>query len=453
LIGTVEGVETRPRLQNQSAHWFSALPASWHVTQLKHALSANEGGVWGEDSDGDEGTIVLRSTDVALDGKWDVRSPANRRLSPAERSAALLRLGDLLVTKSSGSELHLGKTALVTKEITDLGACFSNFMQRLRPAAGYDAGFMCWFLNSRVGREQFNYFGTTTTGLANLSGSLISSLRYPVPPLPEQRAIADYLDRETARIDALLRGKQELLALLGERRQAEVSRSVTRGLRSNAATPALEAAQGQVPSGWRVQRLKHVVEATIDTEHKTAPFYPDGEYLVVRTSNVRNGILVFDDAKYTDRAGYLEWTNRGRPRPGDILFTREAPAGEACLAPDDVPLCLGQRMVLIRPDSRVIHSPYLLWALYGGRANEFIRLLSQGSTVAHFNMSDIANIPLAIPPIAEQREIARHLDRFTGVVDRIRRSEQAAIASLEERRQALITAAVTGQLDVARVPA
>jgi type I restriction enzyme S subunit len=204
---------------------------------------------------------------------------------------------------------------------------------------------------------------------------------------------------------------------------------------------------GEIPTYWEKTRIKYVLHQIIDTEHKTAPFYPDGEYLVVRTSNVRNGQLVLDDAKYTDYEGFREWTKRGKPEPGDILFTREAPAGEACLVPENLPLCLGQRMVLFRVNHQMLDEHYGIWSLYGGIAAEFITSLSQGATVAHFNMADIANIPLLLPPLEEQAAIASFLDRETAKIDALIAKKERLIELLQEKRTAIISHAVTKGLD------
>jgi len=88
-------------------------------------------------------------------------------------------------------------------------------------------------------------------------------------------------------------------------------------------------------------------------------------------------------------SGFQEWTKRGIPLPGDILFTREAPAGEACIVPIEINLCLGQRMVLFQVDRQRVDPRFLLRTLYGGIAKQFIDELSQGTTVVHFNMSDM----------------------------------------------------------------
>jgi len=187
----------------------------------------------------------------------------------------------------------------------------------------------------------------------------------------------------------------------------------------------------------------------IDTEHKTAPFHDDGEFLVIRTNNVSRGRLVVGPgSKFTNSAGYREWTERGRPEPGDILFTREAPAGEACIVPEGVNGCIGQRTVLFKVDETSIHTRYCLWALYGGIARSFIDELSQGSTVPHLNMSDISDIPLWVPDIDEQRLIADQLDAATRTIDEVSAAIERQVELSVEHRQALITAAVTGDLKI-----
>jgi type I restriction enzyme S subunit len=135
----------------------------------------------------------------------------------------------LLVTKSSGSQLHLGKTAIVTKQIEDLGCCFSNFMQRLRPKPSLNPRFLWWFMNCPAGREQMMFNGTTTTGLANLGAGVIGETLVPLPPRLEQHAIASFVERETSRIDARIGRKERLVSLLEEKRQAVLSHAVTRG--------------------------------------------------------------------------------------------------------------------------------------------------------------------------------------------------------------------------------
>jgi len=286
-------------------------------------------------------------------------------------------------------------------------------------------------------------------GAKLLNQERIKNALFALPPSQEQEAIATFLDRETVKIDTLIAKQEHLIELLQEKRTALISHAVTKGLNPDVSMKDSGVEwSGEVPEHWVHTPIKHTLFGLIDTEHKTAPFFDDGEYFVVRTTNIKNGKIIFDGAKYTDEAGYIEWTRRGKPFPGDIIFTREAPAGEACLVPGNLPICIGQRTVLMRINHSLLESRFGLWSLYGGLASDFIAQLSQGSTVVHFNMSDIGNIPIMLPTLSEQKEIADFLDRETIKIDALIQKACHAIDLLKERRTALISAAVTGKIDV-----
>lgn len=276
----------------------------------------------------------------------------------------------------------------------------------------------------------------------------LESLVVPVCALSQQRAIADFLDRETARIDALIAAKRRMIDLAKERAEAFVAVSMTFGLEEASRTQTGSPFAPEVRSGWSLQRLRHVVSEIVDTAHKTAPVIDGGRYLVVRTANVKSGRLVLEGAHYTDEESWREWTARGVPRPGDVIFTREAPAGEACLVPEGVPLCIGQRTVLLRPDNSKVLGEWILHSIYSGAARRFIEVLSKSTTVAHINMSDIPDIPLALPTLAEQEHVLDAVRTEMSRLAGIQRSLTQQISLLVERRQALITAAVTGQIEV-----
>ena len=280
----------------------------------------------------------------------------------------------------------------------------------------------------------------------------LAELPLPAPSLHEQRALADHLDAETLHIDALISKKRRLIELLDERRSNFVSEAVTIGLESNGeSVDTRNRYVRRIPKRWRLMRLRHVVEQIIDTPHKTAPVVNNGEYLVVRTSNVKTGRLILDGARYTDRASWIEWNHRGEPRPGDVLLTREAPAGEACVVPAHTPLCIGQRMVLLRVNQTIACGEWVAHSIYSGHVQRFIMDSSNATTVAHLNMSNIHDIPIAVPDLREQQQllgrIRSNVRRHEETVSKL--NEQ--IDLLAERRQALITAVVTGQIAVSEL--
>jgi type I restriction enzyme S subunit len=290
---------------------------------------------------------------------------------------------------------------------------------------------------------------TNIYGARILNQELISNAMMLAPTSLEAEKIASFLDHETAKIDALIDKQQQLIKLLKEKRQAVISHAVTKGL--NPAAPMRDSGVewlGEVPAHWVQIKLKHVLCEIIDAEHKTAEYFDGGNYLVCRTTNVRDGALKLESGKYTNSETYLEWIKRGKPEPGDILFTREAPAGEACVVPMEPILCLGQRMVLFKLRKEKINPMYLLFSIYSGLADDFIKQLSQGSTVTHMNMADIINIPLFELPLDEQNEIVKHLDQVRTRYDVLQKNAESAIELMQERRTALISAAVTGKIDV-----
>ena len=290
---------------------------------------------------------------------------------------------------------------------------------------------------------------TTNTALPSMTQEDLLELKLVLPTMKQQTQIANFLDFETAQIDTLIEKQQTLIKLLKEKRQAVISHAVTKGVNPDAPMKGSGVEWlGDVPEHWKQVKLKHVVDYIIDAEHKTAPYFEQGKYLVCRTTNVRDGELRLEGGKYTNKETYLEWIKRGKPETGDILFTREAPAGEACVYDGEAPLCLGQRMVLFKLKKDRVLPRFILHSLYSGLADDFIKQLSQGSTVVHFNMADIRNIPLFEPSLEEQQEIIEYLSKLLNKFDDLTYSAEQAIQLMQERRTALISAAVTGKIDV-----
>ncbi len=441
-----------PTYEPSGIQWLGDIPAHWEVKRLKNTLSRNDSGVWGDDFD-DEGTIVLRSTDMSISGVWNISDPARRSLTADEIRYARLFTGDLVVTKSSGSELHLGKTAIVTPEVEQLNCCFSNFMQRLRARNENEPRFLYWLLNSQIGREQLNYFGSTTTGLANLNGSVIGSLFVGIPPLPEQRAIAAFLDRETARLDALIAKNERLIQLLQEKRAALISRAVTRGLDANA--PLKDSGVewlGWVPERWEVKRIRDVAESI-----QTGPFgsqlhsneYSQGGIPVINPAHLDDGKIAPDWNVAVDEQTFQR-LSRHELNEGDIVFARRGEMGRCALVTKTEAgwLC-GSGSMRVRLRTNQTFPPFLNRVLSTRGAGEWLLLESVGTTMDNLNRKIVGGIPLALPPLAEQRAIAAHLDRETAKIDALIGKVRAAIEKLLEYRAALIAAAVTGKIDVA----
>lgn len=255
-----------------------------------------------------------------------------------------------------------------------------------------------------------------------------------VPPADEQVAIVKYLAHANARIDKAIAAKHRLVALLRE--EEAVSR---RAVFADLDAPVL--------------RAKDVCLRIIDCKNRTPEYVEDGKYYVVRTTCIRDGRFSMEGSYPTDRSNFDQWTQRGVPQSGDVLFTREAPAGEAALMPTGVDVCLGQRMMLYRPDTSKILPEYLLNAIYDEPARRFISLETNGSTVGHLRVGSVGVIPVRVPMLSVQQKVVVQLREIAdGVRQAVERIE-CEIALLQEFRTRLVADVVTGQVDVRGIAA
>lgn len=220
------GLDPTVPLKDSGIPWLGEIPAHWIAARVKDALQRNDGGTWGTVFDS-AGTIVLRSTEQEVDGSWRIESPAVIVLSGDQVRATLLLDGDIVVTKSSGSQSHIGKASVVDKDVASLGCCFSNFMQRLRPNDKVASEYLGVFLNSRAGREHYRVAARSTTGLGNLTSGIIGRMPLPLPPIDEQRSILKYLTEENAVANELIAHTRQEIELLREFRTRLTSDVVT----------------------------------------------------------------------------------------------------------------------------------------------------------------------------------------------------------------------------------
>lgn len=160
---------------------------------------------------------------------------------------------------------------------------------------------------------------------------------------------------------------------------------------------------GVIPTDWGIATAAQVCELVVDCKNRTPPVVSDDEFAVARTPNVRNGRFVREDLRFTDERSFVEWTARAVPDVGDILITREAPLGEVCLVPTDLKVCLGQRMMLYRPDREKTDTAFLLYALMSTAVQNNLLKKIGGSTVGHAKVNDIRNLQVPLPPTKEEQ--------------------------------------------------
>ncbi|OOE40873.1 hypothetical protein BZG06_14780 [Salinivibrio kushneri] len=408
--------------------------------------------MWGSDPEDNEFTYVLRSTDQTVDGYWSIELPAQRYLTAKERQSATLEEGDLVVTKSSGSSKHIGKTTIVSSDMEKVGYCYGNFMQRLRTSTQLCSKYSWYVINSFICRQQLDVLSSTTTGLANLNGSLIGELVLPCPSKIEQQKIAQFLDYETAKIDALIDEQKRLIELLKEKRQAVISHAVTKGLNPDAPMKDSGAEWlGDVPAHWVAGKIKHLAKVISKgtTPSTLGGDFEDKGVRFIKAENVGKSISVSTSPEFFISEEVDELLKRSRLQESDVLvIIAGATTGKASVITDELlPANTNQAVSFIRPTSS-IYSKWIALSMGLSSTQNEIQLTSVQSAQPNLSMEDLGNLSILIPPQSEVSDIIRYLEKSTKKIDILMAESERLMKLQVERRSALISAAVTGKIDV-----
>lgn len=335
----------------------------------------------------------------------------------------LVNRGDLAINKMKAWQGSLG--------VSPYEGIVSPAYFVFEPTSANDIAFLNHLLRSR---EFAGLFRAISKGIRpnqwDLDPDQLRTVKLQLPPPDEQRAIADYLDQETARIDTLVAKQEEFIGLLRERRSSLVTHEVSRSVAERSP-------------------LRRVVEV-IDCAHVTADFVDDDErYPIASIRECQGATVDLADCKYTTEEFYNHLRASGRtPRVGDLLFIRNVSVGlVAAVAPGTRDFAVGQETVLLRRKAN-IDPTFLRYALTSTEVEHAVEGAMIGATFRRINVSAIRSLPVPVPPINEQTRIASILDVQTARIDTLIAKTEEHIALAKERRSALITEAVTGQIDV-----
>lgn len=341
----------------------------------------------------------------------------------------------LLWDGSNAGEFFKAKAGLV-----------ASTMAKISPDSAFRPDF---FFHALKHSESYLKSQTSGTGIPHVDRKLFEDIELFSPNEQEQRSVASILDT----LDTAIHATKALIAKLKAVKQGLLNDLLTRGIDANGElrpsqfeAPSFYKASelGDIPNGWRVMQAEQVCLAVIDCKNRTPPLFDSG-FAVVRTPNVRDGRFVRAGLSFTDRRSYVAWTQRGAPQSGDVLITREAPVGEVCLLPEDVgQVCLGQRMMLYRPDPKVVNPEFMLFSLLSDVVQKNLHDAAGGSTVGHVRVGDIRRLLIPVPAIDEQVRIA---ERFKAMEARIHHEEELLLKLVDEKA-ALMDDLLTGRVRV-----
>ena len=424
--------------------WLGKIPAHWISVLLKRVAEITYG-IGGEiDKTIMDGVSTISLPNVKIDGTLDIFNEEVPKaiIDEKEKLKLLLKKGDLLFNWRNGSADHLGKTAIFNLENE---YSHVSFLLKIRVnQQNIEPKFLHYLLN---GYRISGFFKHAKAGVNNTFNlSELSNLPVIIPDKIEQKSIANFLDRETARIDALIEKKQKLIQLLKEKRRALITKAVTKGL-----NPDVKMKEsgidwlGDIPEHWEVKKLKYISKIVL------------GKML---TPTDKGG----SSLKPYLRAQNLDWINpniadiktmwfaitelsKYRVKKNDLLVSEGGEVGRTCIWSDELSEVYIQNSVN-KVTIEQGNPYYYLFLLYAFGQYGFFDAIVSRVSIGHLTKEKLKEIFIIAPPYDEQVIIVEHIQKKRKIIESLIHKVEIAIKKHKEYRTALISAAVTGKIAI-----
>ncbi|QPN60258.1 restriction endonuclease subunit S [Synechococcus sp. CBW1002] len=430
-----------PKYKESGVEWLGEVPEDWGTSRVRWLCNRYAGGTpdktrveyW------ENGTIPWLNSGAVNDHRITEPSALITEEAFANSSAKWIPPGAILIALAGQ-----GKTKGMVAQLAFMATC-NQSMAALVPGSRIDSRFLYWWLDSNYQNIRNMAGGDLRDGL-NLE--LIGNIQCPLPAPTEQATISAFLDHETAKIDALIAEQQRLIELLQEKRQAVISHAVTKGLNPDA--PMKDSGVewlGEVPEHWQVKKLKHVSpQVTVGIVVEPSKYYVDDGVPALRSLNVKQGEIILENLVYIS-VDANELHMKSKLYSGDLVAVRTGQPGTTAVIGPSLDGCNCIDLIIIRRPV-LASSEFLSWYLASDSAKVQFSSGSGGAIQQHFNVATAANLVIPVPPKEEQVDIIRVIDLRAAQLDLLGGQALQAVDLLQERRSALISAAVTGQIDV-----
>lgn len=441
--------------ENSLAPWIGNVPPHWKIRRLGFVADVILSNVDKHTLDGELPVRLCNYTDVYKNDRITSAIEFMQASAlPREIEKFHVRKGDVLVTKDSEDPNDIAVSALIAEDLP--GVLCGYHLAMLRPDQRQICGpFLAWVQTSKQIRAQYEAQATGVTRFA-LGQSNFKEVVVPLPPVPEQRRIAAYLDEQTAKIDRLIDMRRRQMALLKEQRAALIQQAVTRGLNHNA--PMKDSGLpwlGEVPAHWEVKRGRFLVRSGRNSV-KPGPF---GTQL--KTSDyVETGIKVFNQESVIS-GDFQRGNNFITPQkfseltefetgPGDVLLTTRGTIGRCGIVrSDEVKAIIHPCLMRVRFNQQVITNEYAVAFIEKTKLFlEQVNLLSNETTIEVIYSENFREVVFPVPPLEEQREILAFIEEGHTKTDNLHAAYTRQLELLTEYRAALIHECVTGVVAV-----
>jgi type I restriction enzyme S subunit len=425
------------------ASW-AEMPSHWRIGRIKFMTTMNPSKSEVRHLKSDTPVTFLPMEAIGDDGRLDVSK--ERPLHSVVNGYTYLAEGDVCIAKITPC-FENGKGAIVIGLQNGIGFATTEVIP-MRCNRTTDSHFLYYFLTC----PPFNRDAEATMygagGQKRVADSFVANYSAAIPPLAEQKQIAAFLDYETAKIDALIEKQQQLIALLGEKRQAVISHAVTKGLNPDA--PLRDSGVewlGEVPAHWTLPPLYARYEQVLGKmlDHSKMTGLNPTPYL--RNLDVRWDSINIDDLPIMDIKPHEQ--ERFMVRKGDLLMVegRELGRGAIWMGEDNV-VAFQKALHRLRPLNATEHARFLYYTMAHAHSTGVFLANQTPNEIPHLTGQELRRYRFPKPPIEEQTAITRFLDEKTARLDVLVSDANSVIELLQERRSSLISAAVTGKIDV-----
>ena len=427
-----------PEYKDSGVEWLGYIPEHWKINKLGYIGEMRNGLTYSPDditNDG-QGILVLRSSNIQ-NGKlcFDDNVYVNKKIP----EKLYTKENDILICSRNGSRNLIGKNALIPYEYEKYS--YGAFMLIYR--SSYNL-YLSWVFNSILFIHQSSSFLTTT--INQLTVDNLKNFEIPIPSVKEQKEIINFLTYETFKIDTLIEKQQQLIKLLEEKRQAVISYAVTNGLNPN--VPMRDSGVewlGEIPEHWQIWKLAHAFEiigSGTTPPSDTNDWYGD-DINWVTTGELREDIILSTSKKIKKKTLQYFSTLKIYPKGTILIAMYGATIGRLGILGESATT---NQACCALSNSNYLFNMYLFYWLISFR-QEIIQL-SSGGGQPNINQEKVAALKISTPTLEEQKEIISFLDQETLKLRHLIAKANKVIELLKERRTALISAAVTGKIDV-----
>ena len=434
--------------------WLGDLPEHWDVKRGRFVMKVNPPSPRMRELRSDDEVSFIPMEDLGVEG--GINLDQTRIVGEVLGGYTEFQDGDVVVAKITPC-FENGKAALATGLRN--GAAFGTTeLHVLRAGPDIEKKFLFYVVISNLYRKLGEAEMYGAGGQKRVPSEFNKDFRTPLPSRSEQQAIATFLDRETGRIDNLVTKKRELIERLNEKRIALISRTVTRGLPPEAGrtanlpeNPPLKPSRydwlGDIPKHWDVLAYKRLcTRVDVGIAEAATHAYCDDGIPIIRSTNVRPNKLDTSDVLRIE-PWFAEKNQTKTLRTGDLVTVRTGYPGTTAIIPEEFDGCQCFTLVVSSP-RQTTHGPYFSWLMNSKQGATYFEMEGWGTAQTNISVPIVQFMPVPRPPLAEQVAIADYLDKETSKLDSMMEKAQEAIERIHEFRIALITAAVTGKIDV-----